>query len=304
MTVSASFFDYLSQALPKEYKVEVSFLKVKGVDGKTLYMVKQDSTGLFKPRNLQKYVTRALVKFAIKQSASSKFHLIACAKPSFLFSFSHKNPMKKPCNDIDLIWWWIHCLEDIPGTKSWIHIPNADQLPLFQKIKSYLNVCSNINIGYPYNKSDKARDSIPLTFSDDPKSKHFTNLDDENVTVEDFMSSLDSCFTTSIAALFSVHKVDIEGEKSMADFHEKETSQYSVFDDILEYLTTHSDFSNEIKAIDSTSHIDKILTSGKCALEWNRSMCIGHGEIKKRRLEDPEPITMSQNLIRKKPKNK
>ena len=104
-------------------------------------------------------------------------HLLATAKPSFLFAGSEFNEGKRALPAVKLINWWISLIQDFTSSntqtvKVFLFSPAEDAEGSSRLKKRIANFGSNWCYGFPYASSLLCVDQIPL-FEDDPKWRHF-----------------------------------------------------------------------------------------------------------------------------------
>ena len=172
------------------------------------YIQYVDTTGLFNPRELQSHVTKSLVKgylsFCLNRLNVESVHLLATAKPAFLFAGSEFIEGKRALSAVKLINWWINLLQDFTqknkNSKVFVYSP-SEEVENSSRLKKRISKIVNWIYGLPYNLELPCVDQIPF-FEDDPKWRHFqaTILDDyddndgygydnDNVIIEDSKKS-------------------------------------------------------------------------------------------------------------------
>jgi hypothetical protein len=153
-----------------------------------------DTTGLYEPRQHQSRLTRSLVTAYIHYCQQVQkcysIHLMACAKPSFLFAGSEFNTSKGKLSTAKLVKWWFAVIEEavvergeqynmVATVKVWSPGEDliedgrtADRIERRQA-KSSGNV--TWKYGPLFDHNSKITDVVGL-FEDDPKLKHFTSF--------------------------------------------------------------------------------------------------------------------------------
>ena len=153
------------------------------------YIQYVDTTGLFTPRSNQSHVTKSLVKSYLSYCKDilnmESVHLLATAKPAFLFAGSEFNEGKRSLPAVKLINWWIGLLQDFTSnhnkSKVFVYSP-VEEAEGSSRMKKRISTIPNWTYGFPYASSLPCVDQIPL-FEDDPKWRHFeaTILDDDEI---------------------------------------------------------------------------------------------------------------------------
>lgn len=153
------------------------------------YIQYVDTTGLFTPRSNQSHLTKSLVKSYLTYCKDvlnmESVHLLATAKPSFLFAGSEFNEGKRALPAVKLINWWIGLLQDFTSnqnnSKVFVYSP-AEEAEGSSRMKKRISTIPNWIYGFPYASGLPCVDQIPL-FEDDPKWRHFeaTILDDDEI---------------------------------------------------------------------------------------------------------------------------
>ncbi|KAG0438231.1 Histone acetyltransferase [Dictyocoela muelleri] len=137
-----------------------------------LYIEALDTTGYFKPRNLQSYFTKRFIKSILKEFDPKIISVFSKPKKEFIFNLSHKNPLKRILKPRDLFNYWLSLFESIQK----YGLKNDNKYKLF--------VCS------PFHKNKsvpfKSLDDV-VFFEDDPKRKLLNSLriDDARTVMED-----------------------------------------------------------------------------------------------------------------------
>lgn len=154
------------------------------------YIQYVDTTGLFVPRQNQSHLTKSLVRAYLSYCKTvlnmGSVHLLATAKPAFLFAGSEFNEGKRAFPAVKLINWWIGLLQDFtakdPKTKVFVYSPAEEVEGSSRMKKRITSIGSNWIYGLPYASSLPCVKQIPL-FEDDPKWKHFeaTVLEDDEL---------------------------------------------------------------------------------------------------------------------------
>ena len=151
-----------------------------------------DTTGLFTPRQNQSHLTRSLVKSYLEYCKDilnmGSVHLLATAKPAFLFAGSEFIEGKRALPAVKLINWWIALIQDFTiktdKCKVFVYSP-AEEADGSTRMKKRISGYNGWSYGLPYASSLPCVDQIPL-FEDDPKWRHFeaTILDDDELLEE------------------------------------------------------------------------------------------------------------------------
>lgn len=161
------------------------------------YIQYVDTTGLFRPRKLQRSLTRAVVcgylRYCRQIIKVNYVHLFASAQPSLLFSGSELFPRKRVLESAKLINWWlalIHSSFALPETlpawqrdhsmplQGFVYFPGEESFPLLtQSLKANLYTLNRLgglqwHYNHPFQASSPAATSIPF-FEDDPKWRHY-----------------------------------------------------------------------------------------------------------------------------------
>ena len=155
------------------------------------YIQYVDTTGLFSPRSNQSHVTKSIVKSYLSYCKDilnmESVHLLAAAKPAFLFAGSEFNEGKRALPAVKLINWWIGLIQDFTSTnnkttKVFIYSP-AEEAEGSSRMRKRISTISNWTYGFPYASGLPCVDHIPL-FEDDPKWRHFeaTILDNDEIS--------------------------------------------------------------------------------------------------------------------------
>lgn len=154
------------------------------------YIQYVDTTGLFTPRPNQGHLTRSLVKSYLAYCKNilnmGSVHLLATAKPAFLFAGSEFIVSKRALPAVKLINWWIGLIQDFTLSstekcKVFVYSP-AEEAEGSTRMKKRISGFDGWSYGFPYASSLPCVDQIPL-FEDDPKWRHFeaTILDDDEL---------------------------------------------------------------------------------------------------------------------------
>lgn len=151
------------------------------------YIQYVDTTGHFTPRSNQSHVTKSLVKSYLSYCKDilhvGSVHLLATAKPAFLFPGSEFNEGKRALPAVKLINWWIGLIQDFTldqkKTNVFVYSP-TEEAEGSTRLKKRISTITNWIYGFPYASGLPCVDQIPL-FEDDPKWRHFeaTILDDK-----------------------------------------------------------------------------------------------------------------------------
>lgn len=156
-------------------------------DWSRAYIQYVDTTGLYLPRSDQSHLTKSLIKGYLSYCKTilniENVHLLATAKPSFLFAGSELIEGKRALPAVKLINWWINLIKDFTSnqnkTKVYVYSP-VEEAEGSSRMKKRISTISNWIYGFPYASSLPCIDQIPL-FEDDPKWRHFeaTILDNQ-----------------------------------------------------------------------------------------------------------------------------
>ena len=156
------------------------------------YIQYVDTTGLFTPRQNQSHLTRSLVKSYLTYCKDvlnmGSVHLLATAKPAFLFAGSEFIEGKRALPAVKLINWWIGLIQDFAAKsekcKVFVYSP-AEEAEGSTRMKKRISGFDGWTYGLPYASSLPCVDQVPL-FEDDPKWRHFeaTILDDDELLEE------------------------------------------------------------------------------------------------------------------------
>lgn len=233
-----------------------------------------DTTGLYQPRQYQSQLTKSLVSAYIsychQQLRCASIHLMASAKPSFLFAGSEFNESKGRLSTAKLVKWWIAVIE-----QSCEHIPSrvrvwspgedvAEDSRTADRIQRRQNVGGSIDWQYGpfFEPNDRICDIVPL-LEDDPKLKHFMsffedvhkdNTKMDNLKCKNFVDTLglrpefrNQCHST----LFMIEFTDLNQDKVIAQIPEKTTQLAAFAAKMLSNLTIES----EAKCVDASGKI-------------------------------------------------
>lgn len=155
------------------------------------YVQYVDTTGLFTPRPNQSHLTRSLVKSYFSYCKDvlnmGSVHLLATAKPAFLFAGSEFIEGKRALPAVKLINWWIRLIQDFSAKEKcqvFVYSP-AEEAEGSTRMKKRISGFEGWTYGLPYASSLSCVEQVPL-FEDDPKWRHFeaTILDDDELHEE------------------------------------------------------------------------------------------------------------------------
>lgn len=161
------------------------------------YIQYVDTTGLFRPRRLQRSLTRAILcaylRYCRQIIKVFHVHLFASAQPSLLFCGSEFLPRKRVLDSARLINWWLALMhsslalssstpvwqqESTATVEGFVYCPGEDDFPLLsQSLRANVNTLNRMggvcwHFGLPYDAGSSAFATIPL-FEDDPKWRHY-----------------------------------------------------------------------------------------------------------------------------------
>lgn len=153
------------------------------------YIQYVDTTGLFSPRENQSHLTKSLVclyiQYCHQQLKCSSLHLMASAKPSFLFAGSEFNEAKGKLSTAKLVKWWFAVIEQacqaMKACKVKVWSPGEDVMEdnrtadRIQRRQAKQSDGIEWSYGPFYQASDRICDVVPL-LEDDPKLKHFMSF--------------------------------------------------------------------------------------------------------------------------------
>lgn len=160
-----------------------------GVNWSRAYIQYVDTTGLFQPRQNQSHLTKSLLRAYLNYCKDvlsvGTVHLLAAAKPAFLFAGSELIEGKRALPSVKLINWWIGLLQDFTKeARVFVYSPTEEAEGSSRMKKRILGIdCGKggWTYGFPYASNLPCVDQIPL-FEDDPKWRHFqaTILDEDD----------------------------------------------------------------------------------------------------------------------------
>lgn len=141
-----------------------------------------DTTGLFEPREDQSFVTKsvasAYISYLQNIVKAQYVHLLATAKPNYLFAGSEFINSKKELSTEKLVYWWLRTINDAVGDPAIIYAyaPGEweDAEDTYKRVFGFLSKKEGIEYkwGMPFNEAEPINLAIPL-FEDDPKWKHY-----------------------------------------------------------------------------------------------------------------------------------
>lgn len=155
------------------------------------YIQYVDTTGLYQPRKDQSHITKSVVGAYIsylQHIAKAQFiHLLATAKPNYLFAGSEYISTKKELCTEKLVGWWLSVISNVVESNAVIHAyaPGEweDGEDVHRRMFAHLPVKEGIQYkwGLPFRDGDPIDVAIPL-FEDDPKWKHYQKYMDQKKT--------------------------------------------------------------------------------------------------------------------------
>lgn len=239
-----------------------------------------DTTGLFKPRHMQTKLTQSLVVSYLEHCERvlkvHSVHLLASAKPSFLFAGSEFNETKGRLSTARLVKWWLNVIDGFLADKKHENViinvwsPGEDHIEDMrtrERIERRQARNKDNLVTWKYgplfdDPSGKLVDLVPL-FEDDPKLKHFmtfyedcgfNNLKMSNVQSKTFLETLglrpefrNQCHSTFIVLYFPSN----ENCGVSVAASEKPTQLAAFATKMLNNLT----FEEESKAVESSGKI-------------------------------------------------
>lgn len=175
-----------------------------------LYISKVDSTGLIRPREMQRSVFEKFIPGVLEcfYCKNLRICVISSPNPEYLFPKSSLNKNKNFLNGKKLILWWKHILSNLEG-KKYCHVPNCE--------KNNLHDDGNWNKGYVFDDKENALGTIPV-FEDDPKSSILLRSDmAKSCNVKSFFKllSISQEFKDADIGIFCV---EIESSSEMNDW--------------------------------------------------------------------------------------
>lgn len=154
-----------------------------------------DSTGLFQARQNQSHLTKSLVRayalYCANQLNMESIHLLATAKPSFLFAGSEFIEEKRSLPAVKLVNWWLNLVQSLVAdglpkdTQVYVNSPFEEANGSSKLKKRVSSMGSQWHYGFPFDAKAPCIDHIPL-FEDDPKYRHFeASLQDDDAVLEE-----------------------------------------------------------------------------------------------------------------------
>lgn len=152
-----------------------------------------DSTGLYASRQNQSHLTKSLVRayvlYCARELKMDSLHLLATAKPAFLFAGSEFIEQKRALPAVKLVNWWLGVTERIVEEDSltdaevFVFAP-FEEATGSARMRKRISAMNNPRwkYGVPYDAKAPCVDHVPF-FEDDPKWRHFeaSVLDDDEV---------------------------------------------------------------------------------------------------------------------------
>jgi hypothetical protein len=141
-----------------------------------------DTTGLYEPREDQTFLTKSMVAAYISYmqyvAKAQYVHLLATAKPNYLFAGSEYISSKKELSTEKLVSWWLKVISASVESPSIIYAfaPGEweGEEEINDRVFGFLPTKEGVEYkwGLPFNDAEPIINAIPL-FEDDPKWKHY-----------------------------------------------------------------------------------------------------------------------------------
>ncbi len=149
-----------------------------------------DSTGLYEARQNQSHLTKSLIRtymlYCARELKMESLHLLATAKPAFLFAGSEFIEQKRALPAVKLVNWWLGvveqvCAKDLTDAQVFIYSP-FEEASGSNKLSKRISKHPKWKYGVPYDSKAPCIEHVPF-FEDDPKWRHFeaSILDDDEV---------------------------------------------------------------------------------------------------------------------------
>ena len=154
------------------------------------YIQYVDSTGLYEARQNQSHLTKSLVRayilYCSQKLKMESLHLLATAKPAFLFAGSEFIEQKRALPPVKLVNWWLGVIhrvteKDLTDARVFVFSP-FEEASGSTKLRKRIVDFERWKYGIPYDMKAPCIDHVPF-FEDDPKWRHFeaSVLDDDDV---------------------------------------------------------------------------------------------------------------------------
>lgn len=155
------------------------------------YIQYVDTTGLYQPRQDQSHITKSVVSAYVSYlqniAKAQYIHLLATAKPNYLFAGSEYISTKKELSTERLVGWWLSVISNAVSNNAvvYAYAPGEweDGEDVHRRMFGQLPVKEGVQYkwGVPFRDGDPIDVAIPL-FEDDPKWKHYQKYMDQKKT--------------------------------------------------------------------------------------------------------------------------